>query len=315
MGRKADMRQTASRRVLITGCSSGFGLLTAVRAAKEGFDVVATVRDLRRSEVLEHALEAAGTKATIDQMDVTDAGQIKRIAEKYSPLDVLVNNAGILVTGSFLDLSDQEVRQIFETNYFGAMALTRAVAGPMLERRQGRIINVASLAGIVGYPYNAAYAASKHALIGFSQSIRVELAPFGVEVISVEPGFHWTKILCSNARVSEHFYDRQNPLFEYNRGYLRAMTEEMLPWASRPETVADCIVRLMSLPRPRGRYVIGRDARVAMLCRWLGLMGWLERFVVHRIDRARRVEIARESRRKAGRRLQRQRREEGVTTP
>jgi len=281
--------QTQRRRVLITGCSSGFGLLTAVRAAQAGFEVVATLRDPARADRLKQAIEAAGVRMEIDALDVTDADHIRRVAAAHAPVDILVNNAGILINGSFLDLSEQEVRRVLETNYFGAAALTRAVVGPMIERRRGRIINVASLAGSIGYPYCSAYAASKAALIGFSQSIRVELAPFGIDVVSVEPGFHKTKLVGVAGRMAERFDDPNSPLAEYNRSYLQALDGDLLPWAGSPEKVAGRIVRLMSVRRPKARYIVGADARLAMLCRWLGLAGLMERLFIHRIERARRL--------------------------
>lgn len=286
----AGAPESEQHRVLITGCSSGFGLLTAVRAARAGFEVVATLRDLARADALKQAIAVAGVKVTIETLDVTEADHVRRIAQTYEPLDVLVNNAGILINGSFLDLSEREVRSVLETNYFGAVALTRAVAGSMIERRRGRIINVASLAGSVGYPYCSAYAASKAALIAFSQSIRVELAPFGIDVVSVEPGFHRTPIIASKARLAEHFHEPDRPLAEYNQGYLRALTNDLLPWAGTPEKVADRLIHLMSVRRPKARYIMGADARLAALCRWLGLAGLMERFLIRRIERARRQE-------------------------
>ncbi|MBP8912664.1 MAG: SDR family oxidoreductase [Phycisphaerae bacterium] len=280
---------TERRRVLITGCSSGFGLLTAVEAARSGFEVIATLRDPARGDALRQALDAGGLDATIDTLDVTDPESIRRIAARYEPIDVLVNNAGILINGSFADLSEREVRDMFETNCFGAMALTRAVVGPMIQRRRGRIINVASLAGSVGYPYCSAYAASKAALIAFSQSIRVELAPFGIDVVSVEPGFHKTKLIGVAGRMAERFDDPNSPWAEYNRSYLQALDGDVLRWAGSPEKAAGRIVRLMSVRRPKARYIVGADARLAMLCRWLGLAGLMERLFIYRIERARRL--------------------------
>ncbi len=281
--------RTERRRVLITGCSSGFGLLTAVEASRSGFEVVATVRNPARADALRRALDAGGLDATIDTLDVTDPESVRRIAARHEPLDVLVNNAGILINGSFADLSEREVRDVFETNWFGAMALTRAVVGPMIQRRRGRIINVASLAGLVGYPYCSAYAASKAALIAFSQSIRVELAPFGIGVVSVEPGFHKTKLVGVGGRMAERFDDPNSPWAEYNRSYLQALDGDLLPWAGSPEKVADRIVRLMSVRYPKARYIVGVDARLATLCQWLGLAGLMERLFLHRIERARRL--------------------------
>ncbi len=157
------------KRVLITGCSSGFGLLTAVEAARAGYDVVATMRNLGKADYLRQALDQADATAVIERLDVTDRGSIETIAEKYRPVDILINNAGILTMGSFLDITEDEMRTIFETNYFGAVALTRAVVGGgMIENGSGLVINIASLAGLIGHIFNAAYCASKHALVGFS---------------------------------------------------------------------------------------------------------------------------------------------------
>ena len=170
--------ENTHKKVLITGCSSGFGFLTAVAAAKLGYDVVATMRNLNKAEPLKKGLSQASVSAEIEELDVTSPESIAILVEKIGPVDILINNAGILITGSFLDITDAEMRRVFETDYFGAVNLTRAVARGMIERKQGRIINIASLAGLIGHPFNAAYSASKHALISFTKSIRVELANY-----------------------------------------------------------------------------------------------------------------------------------------
>jgi NAD(P)-dependent dehydrogenase (short-subunit alcohol dehydrogenase family) len=289
------------KKVLITGCSSGFGLLTAVLAARRGYDVVATMRNTEKREALEKALSLAGVTARIEQMDVLSPESVERAAQAAGPVDILVNNAGILITGSFLDQTDAEMRRIFETNYFSIVQLTRLVAPGMMQRRSGRIINIASLAGLVGHPYNAAYAASKHALIGFSKSIRLELRPFNIQVVSIEPGYHKTEIIGTNANQSENFYNRQSPMFEWNRGFLRTMFEEILPRAGRPEAVAERIVQVMEAHKPKNHYVIGKDARFATTVQWLGLTPWLEGKVYRKIKRAVRLENKREAEKKARR--------------
>jgi len=201
------------QKVLITGCSSGFGLLLAVKAAKIGFEVVATMRNLGKSESLKRAMAESNVSAQIEELDITSPESIAALVEKIGSVDMLVNNAGILITGSFLDITDAEARRVFETNYFGQVNLTRAIAAGMIERKSGRIINITSLAGLIGHPFNAAYSASKHAFIGFTKSIRVELAPFGIDVVSIEPGYHKTEIIRANANQSENFYDRESPMF------------------------------------------------------------------------------------------------------
>ena len=295
----------APKRVLITGCSSGFGLLTAVGAAKLGYDVIVTMRNLDKSHPLQDALKAQSTPARIEQLDITDPDSIDQLVKKIGPVDILVNNAGILITGSFLDQTDEEMRRVFETNYFGIVNLTKAVASSMIEQNSGRIINIASLAGLIGHPFNAAYAASKHALVGFTKSIRVELAPFAVDVISVEPGYHKTEIIRVNANQSENFYNRQSPMFQWNRGFLKAFLDEIVPRANEPKAVIETVLMLLACEKPKSHYVIGKDAKFATMLQWLGLGGWLEKRIARKISTARRLENKREDEKKARRKQKR----------
>ena len=267
------------KRVLITGCSSGFGLLTAVEAAKADYDCIATMRNIAKADYLRSALEQANVTATIDRLDVTDTEAVRTIAAKYAHVDILVNNAGILIMGSAMNITEDEMRKIFETNYFGAVALTRAVAEQMIETGAGLIINVASLAGIIGHPFNSVYAASKHALIGFSRSIRLELKPFNINVVSVEPGYHKTEIIRANANLSDNFYDSQSPMFEYNRGFLKLMLDEIVPRAADAVAVAKKIVEIIEVEKPKPHYIIGKDARLLTIARWLGLTSFIEKMM------------------------------------
>lgn len=272
-------KRAKKKRVLITGCSSGFGLLIAVGAAKAGFEVIATMRNLQKSDMLKRALEKAGVNATIDELDVTNAEAIEKIAAKYSPVDILVNNAGVLMGGSFLSITDAEARTVFETDYFGAVAMTKALAPAMIERKEGMIINVASLAGRVGHMFNSAYGSAKHALVGFSRSIRLELRPFNIKVVSIEPGYHKTEVIRNNANLSENFYDNESPMFKWNKAFLQLMFKEVIPRAANPKKVADKIVKIMLSDRPRKHYLIGTDAFLATTAQWLGLAGLLEAIV------------------------------------
>jgi NAD(P)-dependent dehydrogenase (short-subunit alcohol dehydrogenase family) len=278
------------KRVLITGCSSGFGLLTAVEAAKAGYDCVATMRNMDKANYLRQALKQAGADATIEQLDVTDAESIRTIASRYAPIDILVNNAGILIMGSALDITEDEMQRVFETNYFGAVRLTRAVARQMIEAAGGLIINVASLAGLVGHPFNATYAATKHALIGFSRSIRLELRPFNIDVVSVEPGYHKTEIIRTNANLTENFYDKQSPTFEYNRGFLKLMLDEIVPRAAGADKVARKIVEIIQAEKRKPHYVIGKDAKLLTIAKWLGLTCYVENWIYKYLIRATRRE-------------------------
>ena len=292
------------KRILITGCSSGFGLLTAVEAAKAGYDCIATMRNIAKADYLRSALEQANTTATIDRLDVTDTEAVRTIAAKYAPIDILVNNAGILIMGSALDITEEEMRRIFETNYFGAVALTRAVAAQMIKSGGGLIINVASLAGLVGHFFNAAYAASKHALIGFSRSIRLELKPYNINVVSVEPGYHKTEIIRANANLAEKFYDSQSPMFEYNRGFLKLMLDEIVPRAADPQAVPKKIVEIMAADKPKSHYVIGKDAKLLTIARWLGLTWLVEKMMYKYLIKSTRRENKRAQAKKEARKTQ-----------
>ncbi|MBW8035087.1 MAG: SDR family oxidoreductase [Planctomycetes bacterium] len=267
----------SKKRVLITGCSSGFGMMTAIAAAGKGYDCIATMRNIDKAQTLKQALKRQGLTATIDLLDVTDQQAIIAIAEKYAPIDILINNAGILITGSFMDLTDAEARRVFETNYFGAVNLTKAVIPSMIERQQGRIINVASLAGLVGHMFNAAYSASKHALIGFSKSIQTELRPFNIKVVSVEPGYHRTEMIGANANVAENLYDPASPMYDYSRGFLYLMLKRIIPNAGDPQVVVDKIIDIMETPNPKLHYVLGKDARLITIAKRLGLLRLLEK--------------------------------------
>lgn len=285
--------ETKRKRVLITGCSSGFGLLTAVAAAKAGFDVVATMRNLDKDVDLRLALDAANVKAEIVELDVTIPQTIKTVVRRYGPFDILVNNAGILMGGSFLDITDSEMRNVFETDYFGAVNLTREVVPDMIERHFGLIINIASLAGRIGHLFNAAYSAAKHALIGFSRSIRLELKPFNIKVISVEPGYFKTEVIGNNAYLTENFHDKHSPMFELNRGFLKMMMKEIIPKAGNPQIVADKIVKIMQTARPKNHYIIGKDAWFAVIAQQMGLLPLFEKAVYAKLVRNAQREIKR----------------------
>jgi NAD(P)-dependent dehydrogenase (short-subunit alcohol dehydrogenase family) len=272
-----------------------------VAATKAGYDCIATMRNPAKADYLRGALNQAGADATIDQLDVTDPETIEAIAAKYAPIDILVNNAGILIMGSALDITAEEMQRIFETNFFGAVRLTRAVVPQMIERHSGLIINVASLAGLTGHLFNATYSSAKHALVGFSRSIRLELKPFGINVVSVEPGYHKTEIIRANANLTDNFYDSQSPMFEYNRGFLRLMLDEVVPRAAEADAVPGKIIEIMQSKKPKAHYVIGKDARIVALARWLGLAGLVDSIIYKKFTTA----VRRENRRaeeKGGRR-------------
>ncbi|MFQ6675511.1 MAG: SDR family oxidoreductase, partial [Fidelibacterota bacterium] len=188
--------------VLITGCSSGFGLLTAARLSVRNHVVFATMRDLSAKGGLLKEVEKRGGNIRLLSLDVTDddsiAGVHRQIVTEEGKLHVLVNNAGYGIGGFFEDLSEGEIREQMETNFFGVQKVCRAFL-PLMRKTASipgeppvQIINISSPQGRSPYPGLGAYAASKWALEGFSESLYFELKPFGISVVVLEPGAHRT---------------------------------------------------------------------------------------------------------------------------
>ncbi|MGV1793783.1 SDR family oxidoreductase [Rhizobium sp. A37_96] len=197
--------------VLITGCSSGYGLETARHFHAQGWTVIATMRT-PRTDLLPESVR-------ILPLDVTSAQSIAAAIEAAGPIDVLVNNAGIGVVGAFEATSMSHVRKVFETNTFGVMAMTQAVIPQMRERRSGVIVNVTSSVTLASMPLAAAYTASKQAIEGFTGSLAHELAAFGVRAKLVEPGYAPTTRFAANTDVPvmdlipEAYLDFARPIF------------------------------------------------------------------------------------------------------
>lgn len=173
----------------VTGCSTGFGRELAKLVLARGWRVVATARDVERLADLGHD---ADERLLPLALDVTDQAQIDSavaaIDARFGRIDVLVNNAGYGYQSSIEEGDDAEIRAQFDANVFGLFALTRAVLPGMRERRSGAIVNITSVAGLVGFPSSGYYAASKHAVEGFSDALAAEVAPLGISVTCVEPG-------------------------------------------------------------------------------------------------------------------------------
>ncbi len=174
---------------LITGCSTGFGRELARLVLARGWRCVATARDKGRLSAL---VEGAGERALAVSLDVTQDQQIEAAVAaalaRFGRIDVLVNNAGYGYQASIEEGDEAEIRAQFDANVFGLFAMTRAVLRGMRERRHGHVINVTSVAGLVGFPGSGYYAASKHAVEGFSDALAVEAGPLGIAVTCVEPG-------------------------------------------------------------------------------------------------------------------------------
>lgn len=254
--------------ILVTGTSSGIGLAVAIACARAGHRVVATMRNLDRRAALDEAARDAKVKISIEQLDVTSSSvnlKIRELVLKYGPFFGLVNNAGIAISGAFEELTDEDVREQFETNVFGLMAVTRAILPSMRAAGRGRIVNVSSLSGRLGLPGHSAYAATKFAVEGFSESLRWELEPFGVTVHLVSPGAVRTPIFLGNQRRGA-LVSPGGP-YEKLTQYLERIAAEDATSACAPEIVAAEVEALFSRPSPSFRTVLGRDAKTVALLR------------------------------------------------
>jgi NAD(P)-dependent dehydrogenase (short-subunit alcohol dehydrogenase family) len=192
--------------VLITGCSSGIGLATAVAFARQGWVVIASVRDMARSDRLRAALVSSGASAEIVELDVTDEASITEaiatIIERHGGIDVVVSNAGVGVDGTTEELSVDDFRASLEVNLLGAVRLLHAVLPVMRAAGAGRLIAVSSVAGVIGQPFNDAYCAAKFALEGLFESLHPVLAGHGIFVSVIEPGPVTGEFVDKSARPS-----------------------------------------------------------------------------------------------------------------
>ncbi|WP_437725447.1 SDR family oxidoreductase [Sorangium sp. So ce861] len=254
--------------ILITGSSSGIGLATAVACAAAGHRVVATMRRPDKAGALLAAAAAAGASLEVEPLDVAAASapdRVREILQKHGPAYALVNNAGIAVGGAFEEQADDDVRAQFETNVFGLMAVTRAVLPAMRGAGRGRIVNVSSVSGLVGLPGVSVYAATKHAVEGFSEALRWEVAPFGVHVCLIEPGTFKTEIFFENQRRGAHI-SPDGPYAAMTRTLEQLVLQDAAK-APPPAPVAAAILRLIEAPSPPFRTLIGRDARALVALR------------------------------------------------
>ena len=254
------------KTALVTGASSGFGLLAAVELARQGFLVFGTMRNPTKRQALDAACLAAKVHVQVLPLDVTQQSSIDAciaaVKRSAGQLDVLVNNAGIALGGYFEDQRDAEVREQFETNVFGLMAMTRATLPLMRARGSGRIVNVSSMGGRVGTPGLAPYCATKFAVEGFSEALHHELSCEGIDVTLVEPGTFPTDIFFGNRRTAIDAENEGPRRARFVSGE-RAMYEDMQKRNPNPKVVGEAIALASTEKNPKLRYPVGSDAQVA----------------------------------------------------
>lgn len=259
--------------VLITGCSRGIGLQTALQFSREGYIVFASMRETSIAGDLNKAAKSQGLSIEVVQLDVTDGESIEaavaRVLTSAGTIDVLVNNAGFGYMGPVEEADIDEARLVFETNFFGPLRLMQTVLPTMRKNRSGTIVNVSSLSGVIAEPYNGIYAASKHALEALSEALHYESHPFGIRIVIVEPGGHDTRGYWTARK--ERRLTKDSPHFKYGDKFMQAVKK--IPGAEKPgdpRAVAETIYEAVSTDHPKLRYPVGEEAGIAALRRQLG---------------------------------------------
>ncbi len=256
----------SNRVALITGASSGIGEATALQLLAAGYTVFGAARRVDRMA----ALAEAGVQVLA--MDVTDdasmADGVRNILEQTGRIDVLVNNAGFGSYGALEDVPMVDARYQFEVNLFGLARLTQLVLPTMRRQRSGRIINISSVGGKIYEPLGGWYHATKFAVEGLSDSLRLELAPFGIQVVVIEPGAirtEWGGIAADNLRKTSGKGVYANQAEKIASVFSRADNNPRL--GSPPSVIADAIEKAATAKRPRIRYVAGGGAKPLLFVR------------------------------------------------
>jgi len=254
------MGKKIQRVVLITGASSGIGLACATHLAGRGFRVYGTSR---RAAALKGPALGNLTMLTADVTDDHSVEQaVAAVLDREGQLDIVVNNAGMGLAGPVENTSIEEARRQLEVNFFGAFRVCRAVLPAMRRQSSGYIVNIGSIGGIIAIPYQAMYSASKFALEGLSEALRMEVRPFGIRVVVIEPGDHKTA-LTQNRQFAEMSPDAYRQSFE--AALARTAHDEQS--GPGPEQVARLLYRIVNRRNPRLRYTIGPMAQRAAV--WL----------------------------------------------
>lgn len=242
----------------ITGCSTGFGRELAQLVLKAGQQVVVTARKISDINDIVAPYPTTALALPLDVTKPTDIElAVKHAKEKFGRIDVLVNNAGIGYFGAIEESEDEEIRRMFEINFFGLSNMTKAVLPLMRAQRSGHIINIASIAGLVGYPAVGYYNATKFAVDGFSESLSKEVAPLGIKVTIISPSGFRTDWAGRSANTSKIVIDDYAATAGANRDSIRDYSGNQ---PGDPMRAAQAIMKVVDSPNPPYRLLLGKGA-------------------------------------------------------
>jgi len=245
---------------VVTGSSSGIGFETSLALARDGFYTFATVRNVKKAQKIVAIAKKEKLNIEIIELNVNEEKSIQsafeQIVDKKHRIDVLVNNAGWALFGSLEDVTVNDFRAQFETNFFGIISIIQKVAPIMRKQGSGIIVNISSVAGKIGFPGSSAYISSKFALEGLSESLRYELGQFGVKIIIIEPGVIKTNLF-SSMKIAQPKKD--SPYKEITEKVVTGV-KMMAELGTPPLEVADTIMKAIKETNPRPRYIVGNDA-------------------------------------------------------
>jgi NAD(P)-dependent dehydrogenase (short-subunit alcohol dehydrogenase family) len=260
--------------ILVTGAATGLGKEMALFLAQRGFHVYATMRDVKHSESLATAALDRKVQLRILPLDVMDMDSIQQavrtIVAETGGIGAVINNAGIGLRGYFEDLEDEEIRQVFDANVLSVMRVTRAVLPHMREAGAGRILFISSIGGRIGSLGVSAYCATKFAVEGFAESLLLEVAPLGLQVVLIEPGIINTERWSVNRGLARGASNPNSPYYVWFCQAEKESDQLVRTSGTTAADVAEVIHEALTVKRPKLRYMVGRKAKLAVaLRRWL----------------------------------------------
>lgn len=258
---------------IITGASAGIGEATARTLADAGATVVITARRHERLDVLKQEIKKAGGQALAIAGDINSADDRKRLVKETidatGRIDALINNAGYGQRGPVELVPLSAIRENFETNFFSVVDLTQQVVPIMRKQNSGRIINISSVAGKVVRPFASIYSATKFALEAISDGMRIELAPFGIQVVVIEPGFITTEFSGTAIKLAKPIIEQESPYTPFFSDSAEG-DKQLRKMAGTPDDIAKLVYMTLTVNKPKARYAAPRHAKLAIaLKRWL----------------------------------------------